>query len=194
MKRLVAQHRGWFIIQPSKPVRYGGLSLKTLHWFLLATCFCCADLLTKDIHAARRRILTSKSSNCSRTSSHKDFPANSNGGQKQYFTKSCMKWWQGNQWQTLLPSSAGNSGDRIQEMQMKKKKEAWLEIAILQKKIHLLPWEMCQFLSVNEELACRREGPQLCLRQRLGTNSTQVPHFTWLVQIFQFRIKMPVSS
>ena len=41
-------------------------------------------LLTKDMQAASRRILTSKSSNCSTTSSHRDFPARrESGGQRR---------------------------------------------------------------------------------------------------------------
>ncbi|MEQ2187383.1 hypothetical protein GOODEAATRI_004187 [Goodea atripinnis] len=43
--------------------------------------------LTKDMHAASRRIRTSRSSNCSRTSSHKDFPADKANGEKRFITE-----------------------------------------------------------------------------------------------------------
>lgn len=62
--------------------------------------------LTKDMHAARSRIRTSKSSNCSRTSSHNDFPADRAYVDKWSITESHQwQWYQ----DRSLPSSAGNS-------------------------------------------------------------------------------------
>lgn len=85
--------------------------------------FCVNVFLTKEMQAASSRIRTNKSSNCSSTSSHSDFPADRRGGGRGGWRRrrrgELMRWRQGKEEESVegakrevSPSSAGSSDRR----------------------------------------------------------------------------------